>query len=377
MSTNLDENSVLNCTYRNECADCQQKQYDISCFKKIAGVLSADEVKTHNLIVNPNEDNFSPTVYDLSLGGFHYLYGNGNGAQTLTPVCIDSDSEMQMENSKGGEQFVRPKGTATNILAIPPLGSALIQLNEIVDTYSIADQNFVLITGRFDLKLSLVNKGLVSQQGTQVEPCYRGRLYCFVHNFSNKQIELKYGEPIASVEFSYVSCFCNEDKRTDVIISLMERNKKERYFAEDYCDPGKGIINVRYFRRKKTLPAECGLFSAISIAKTTASDVVLSDSTIEKVTTKVKSKIDKRTTIITTAITAIASLIIALITGYFTYVRPMNDANKIYKEKIDSYQRELDDYMNRIEDLEERISTWESMSDTTTPPTTHSGQSNP
>lgn len=354
--------NIHNCTFYPECADCKQQSYKISCFKKIAGVLSADEIMQHRLIVDPQMDNFSPTIYDLSLGGFHYLYGSQRGAQTLTPVCICSDAEMQFENEKGGEQFVRPEGTATNKLIIPALGSALIQLNEIVDTYTIANEAFVLVTARFDLKLSLVNKGLVSQQGTQIEPCYRGRLYCFVHNFSNKAIELEYGEPIASVEFTYVSCFCNEEKRADVIISLLEQNKS-RYKIEDYCDPGKGITNVRYFRRKKTLPDECGLFSSISIAKTTATDVVNSIETINEITTRVKSKIDRKTTIITVAITAIASIIGVLITSYFTYVRPMNDANKEYKNKIDSYQSMIEEIEGRLESLEELIDPSEPLSD--------------
>ena len=336
------------CTQGDTCKDCEE---DISCFKKIAGVLSEDEIKKHNLIVNSIEKNFSPTVFVLTLGGFHYLYGNGEEKQSLTPICIGSDAEMEEENSKPGEKFVRPNGPTTNTLTIPPLGSALVQLNEIVDTYTVAEKSGILITGRFDLKLSLVNKGLISQQGTQVEPCYRGRLYCFVHNFSNKSIELEYEEPVASVEFSYVSCFCNEDKRSKIIRALMERNKKERYFEDDYCESGKGIMNVRYFRRKKTLPEECGLFSAISIAKKTANDVVIADATIEKITAKVKSKIDKKATIIT----ALTSIVVAVIAGYFSYVKPMNDANKDYKSKIDSYQVKSDDYEKRIYDLEKKL----------------------
>lgn len=375
MSSSSKDVTNVSCTSRNECADCQQKTYDISCFKKIAGVLSEDEVKTHKLIVKPNDENFSPTVYDLSLGGFHYLYGIGKDTQVLTPICIDSDPEMQAENSKGGEQFVRPYGNATNILTIPRLGSALIQLNEIVDTYTIADKNNVLITGRFDLKLSLVNRGLVSQQGTQVEPCYKGRLYCFVHNFSNKAIELKYGDPIASVEFSYVSCFCNEDKRTEVILKLMERNKDERYLTGEYCDPGKGIMNVRYFRRKKTLPDECGLFSAISVAKDAAIKEVTSELMINDITTKVKQKIDRKGTIITSIITAFASISVALIMGYFTYVKPMNDANKEYKNKIDFYQQSISTYENSVNDLKARLNILEK--NTIISSEDSSGQTNP
>lgn len=57
------------------------------------------------------------------------------------------------------------------------------------------------MAGRFDLKLSTIYKGLISQQATQVEPCYYGRLFCFVHNLSSKEIHLKHKDKVATIEF--------------------------------------------------------------------------------------------------------------------------------------------------------------------------------
>ena len=349
------------CNLYPECSDCQN---EISCYKKIAGVLSDIEVKQLELMPNAKQENYNPTICDLSLGSFHYVYGMPKSSENISTheqiskkwvaVCIGSDTEMKDAN-KGftyNEQFVRQNKTKSNVLTIPALGSALIQLNEIVDTYSVAINDNVLVTGRFDLKLTLVNKGLISQQGTQIEPCYKGRLYCFVHNLSNKDISLNQGEPIASIEFSYVSCFCNEEKRKEVINNLIEKNKKERRYLEaEYCDEGKGILNVRYFNRKKYLPDSCGL-SHISEAAISA---VKEQQVIGEITDVVKKRIDKRTTIITASITAIASIIVALIAGYFGFVKPLIEETKLLNDSVQKYEEVIKEYQNDLDKIEQQL----------------------
>lgn len=358
------------CNLYPECSDCKN---EISCYKKIAGVLSDVEVKQLELMPNAKQENYNPTICDLSLGSFHYVYGMPKSSENSSTkrynkkeaeheqiskkwvaVCIGSDTEMKGAN-KGftyDEQFVRQNKTKSNVLTIPALGSALIQLNEIVDTYSVAINNNVLVTGRFDLKLTLVNKGLISQQGTQIEPCYKGRLYCFVHNLSNKDISLKQGEPIASIEFSYVSCFCNEEKRKEVIKNLIEKNKNEkRYLKAEYCDEGKGILNVRYFNRKKYLPDSCGL-SHISEAAISA---VKEQRIISEITDEVKKRIDKRTTIITASITAIASIIVALIAGYFGFVKPLIEETKSLNDSVQKYEEVVKEYQNDLDEIEQQL----------------------
>ena len=266
------EYNIANCSS----SDCDSCKEEISCFKKIAGVLSDAEMVELKLIKEPNKKSFNPTVYDLSLGSCHYVYGTQqNNISDSTsikwiPVCIGTDAEFNELNANlpEGEKFIRQNKNKKDLLVIPALGSALIQLDEIIDTYSVAKDRHVLVTGRFDLKLSLVNRGLLSQQGTQVEPCYCGRLYCFVHNLSNKDIEIRYKEAIASIEFTYVSCFCNEETRVKVINALIEKNKNDkRYQAEEHCFEGRGIENVMYFNRKKTLPDSCGLAHITQAAK--------------------------------------------------------------------------------------------------------------
>lgn len=364
------------CNLFSECSNCQQ---DISCFRKTAGVLSDSEIRQLNLMPDAKNENFNPTIYDLSLGSFHYVYGvqqaksstrkshnkkgkrkgteNEEILKTWLPICIGSDEEMENENRgiAKDEQFVRQDRNKSIFLTIPALGSALIQLDEIVDTYSAAIDSNVLVTGRFDLKLTLVNRGLISQQGTQIEPCYRGRLYCFVHNLSNKDISLKQGEAIASIEFSYVSCFCNAAKRKEIINSIIEKNKSEkRYLKSEHCDEGKGILNVRYFNRKKYLPDNCGLSHITDSAIAAVQD----QSVIDKISNEVKQKIDKKYTLIIQILTAIVPIIVALI-AFFSTILPIKDDCERLQKTVQNQQKTIEGYQEALSDLEEQLNNLE------------------
>lgn len=361
MSEEKNVSQAFKCNLFPECTDCNQ---DVSCYQKIAGVLSDVEVKQLSLMPNARQENYNPTIYDLSLGSFHYVYGflqednsvksknkkntvHSQSTKSWLAICIGSNEEMKNENDgvPQDEQFVRQNNHKINELTIPALGSALIQLNEIVDTYSAAVNNNVLVTGRFDLKLTLVNKGLISQQGTQIEPCYRGRLYCFVHNLSNKDIVIKHGETVASIEFSYVSCFCNTEKRKQVIKSLIDKNKNaNRYLKTEYCDEGKGIINVRYFNRKKYLPDSCGLSHISEVAIGAVKD----DDVIDEITNTVKKKVERKTAIITALISAISSILIALLGGYFGLVKPLIDETKALNASVEVYEQQIDELKNDL-----------------------------
>jgi len=57
------------------------------------------------------------------------------------------------------------------------------------------------VAGRFDLSVSLFCKGAILSNGPQIDPGFRGRLYCLIFNTSNKEIQLKRGEHFATIEF--------------------------------------------------------------------------------------------------------------------------------------------------------------------------------
>lgn len=60
-------------------AERQNCSNNISCFKKIAGVLSDEEIREHNIIENDISENHNPTVYDLTVGECHYVYAGSTG----------------------------------------------------------------------------------------------------------------------------------------------------------------------------------------------------------------------------------------------------------------------------------------------------------
>ena len=339
----MSEHNISNCSY----TDCDSCTEDISCFKKIAGVLSDAEMRELKLIKQYNDKNFNPTVYDLSLGSCHYVYGtqqnNVSDSSSIKwiPVCIGTDKEFNELNANlpDGEKFIRQNKHRKDLLVIPAMGSALIQLHEIIDTYSVAKDRHVLVTGRFDLKLSLVNRGLLSQQGTQVEPCYCGRLYCFVHNLSNKDIEIRYKEAIASIEFAYVSCFCNENKRIEVINELIKKNIREkRYLKEEYCFEGMGIENVMYFNRRKTLPDSCGLAHITATAKKAVTD----EAVVDDIANKVKPKVDFKGNTILTIIKVVGSIIVALIGALAVLYKYQADNLDLQKEMLTNCSERLE-----------------------------------
>ena len=74
-----------------------------------------------------------------------------------------------------------------------------------------------MIVGRFDLKIKAIYKGLISQQATQVEPCYKGKLYCFIHNLTAKEIRLQREEAIATIEFSYAGASTDKEEINNII----------------------------------------------------------------------------------------------------------------------------------------------------------------
>lgn len=58
------------------------------------------------------------------------------------------------------------------------------------------------IAGRFDLSVSLFCQGIILSNGPQVDPGFRGRLFCLLFNTSNDVVQLKRYQHYATIEFS-------------------------------------------------------------------------------------------------------------------------------------------------------------------------------
>jgi deoxycytidine triphosphate deaminase len=57
------------------------------------------------------------------------------------------------------------------------------------------------IAGRFDISVSLFCKGVILSNGPQIDPGFRGRLFCLLFNTSCEPVQLKLGDHFATIEF--------------------------------------------------------------------------------------------------------------------------------------------------------------------------------
>lgn len=112
------------------------------------------------------ENNITGAAYDLSLGDEYYY---GGKIKTLS----DKDPFVLIE----------------------PYDYAIVTSKEIT--------NFPKdIAGRFDLSVSLFCQGIILSNGPQVDPGFRGRLFCLLFNTSNAPVFLKRGQHYATFEFN-------------------------------------------------------------------------------------------------------------------------------------------------------------------------------
>ncbi len=317
------------------------------------GVLTEGEIKKLGIITNGDASCYQLTSYDLRLGSCHYIFDKSSGPSGpgWTLVHIGSMQQLRKLNQNviiDAQKYHPPKGSR-NILTIPAYGSAIVELKEVVDTYSAAVQENKLIVGRFDLKLSRVYQALISQQATQVEPLYKGRLYCFIHNLGDKQIELQEDEKIATIEFSYAGINLEEKERKEII----EKKKNEivdKYKNSEYSGKDKlGIEEVRWFYEQGRLPSDCGLnrlYDQVEQKVTSASerfdqqfsDYFEKESTLVKITDRVTDRMQaqrKNLEALVAVVTAILSLGIgSLIWMFYQELVELMERQQFYEELL-------------------------------------------
>lgn len=324
-ATSLEEEDLCSCYPSPECR------------KRMAGTLTGAEIAKYKLIspLAESDANLQATTFDLSIGAAHYVYNGKNDIDgkkwNLVFIGTEEERKRLNRNLSPDQHYKRPKGDNAQQFTIPAYGSALIQLNETIDTYTVAKQNNILIVGRFDLKLSRVHQGLLSQQATQIEPCYQGKIYCFVHNLTNQDVKLAYGERIATIEFSYVSCYCNSVERKEIIDQLILKNRTK--YNCDGCN-GRGIEEIKYFYYNNRLPDNCGLLGI--------KDIINEPESIEKISENVNKKIaddrddkNKRADRNLKIFEIFVSAVIALITTFGLFFFNQND------ERITKLENEI------------------------------------
>jgi deoxycytidine triphosphate deaminase len=118
------------------------------------------------LLENATPGNITGAAYDLSLGDEYYYGGN-------TQYLTDRD------------QFI----------TIEPYEYAIVTSREKLNLPKD-------MAGRFDIAVSLFCQGVIQSNGPQVDPGFRGGLFCLLFNTSNDVVHLKRGQHYATIEFN-------------------------------------------------------------------------------------------------------------------------------------------------------------------------------
>lgn len=155
---------------------------------KATGILLSDRIELYvrevRLIDPFQEKNLCPASYDLTLGADCWYSEHA------------STTGGQMRMLKSGEQLI-------------------VAPNSIVFVSSAETLNLPFyLVARFDLKLRFLHEGLLIGTGPQVDPGFRGRLSCPIHNISSEKICLTCGETFAVVEFQKTTPFAQGEHLT-------------------------------------------------------------------------------------------------------------------------------------------------------------------
>lgn len=295
--------------------ETEKKECDTDVPSNKSGLLAKGEIARYRLIVDMKEESLQAGSYDLRVGNMHYVFEDAGhwkpiflgGPQNLAEINRDIPSISSLVMQLPVQDY--------EYLVIPPFGSAIIQLEEIVDLLNVATDKNLMISGRFDLKLGTIYKGLISQQATQVEPCYKGRLYCFVHNLGSHAVKIKKGDKFATIEFFYVGQGLRDDERRKTINDTINANKT-KYDSNGelgmFTLDGTGIKDIRWFSGKR-LPEECGIAPIYNLVQGNIKDEVdkylEKSATTDKLTNQVAARISERQNFLKIVLSLIAAVI--------------------------------------------------------------------
>ncbi len=137
----------------------------------VYGVLLSDVIKTYATtegikLIDPFEEkSLKPARYNLHLGDEYYVNGQYK-------KLSDDNPDLEIE----------------------PFSLVVISTEEVLNMP-------VYLIGRWNLKIPLVYKGLLWSGAAQVDPGYRGKLFCPLYNLSTERVILKYKQEIVSIDF--------------------------------------------------------------------------------------------------------------------------------------------------------------------------------
>ena len=167
-------------------------------YKNIGGVLPKKlielMIKCGNLLENANFKNIEGASYDLTLGDEYFQRGKIKTLDVTNPFIVMEPGDYVLASSKEIANLPRD------------------------------------IAGRFDLSVSLFCKGVILSNGPQIDPGFRGKLFCLLFNTSNDKVQLKLEQHFATIEFvklieptvPYTGNYQNKLKIKDYIPGIVE-----------------------------------------------------------------------------------------------------------------------------------------------------------
>lgn len=127
------------------------------------------------------------------------------------------------EYSVGGHTHNVSNTFPNNAVKIPPFEVAIIKTRETLNLPT-------FLIGRWNIQVARAYQGLIWVGGPQVDPGWVGNLYCPIYNLSDHEVELKYGDTIAVIDFEKTTPFHEEKSKP----YLTAGELPERILFEDY-----------------------------------------------------------------------------------------------------------------------------------------------
>lgn len=167
----------------------------------VPGILLSDRIKFYvdniGLISPFSDDLLGPASYALTLGSEYWH-------------ASDLLGEFPVSTLEPGQTLV-----------IPPNSIVIVSTRETLNMP-------FYIAARFNLKLRLLYEGLLVGAGPQVDPGFRGRLSCPLHNISSQAVRLNAGETFAVIDFAKTTPFAERERLTGATSLDKIRERGER-----------------------------------------------------------------------------------------------------------------------------------------------------
>lgn len=176
------------------------------------GVVTVDALKplirASAFIADGDEANIRPASYDLRVG--------------REVLCQGQVTELT---------------DATPRFEIPPYSYAVVSALEHANLPP-------FVVGRFDLKVSYFFEGVILSNGPQIDPGYKGALFCMLYNGSGRPKLLTFGKQFATIDFTTTTTITEGYKQKYQLKQRMAQ------FASDNAVTGKGGAIVQLVDEK-------------------------------------------------------------------------------------------------------------------------------